>query len=312
MSKSNINPTKAEALSTVSPHDLPLVLRDQVPIYDIKGNPVIPPTDENVDCLFQGSHARAEYQMKTPRGDVITVTVPQPGLAHMWNLKENRFSTSPQSDDWLFNCTAYALGTWNPKDRTGYIIDINEGVWRVLNDPGCAEVIMKPQKVLQGPKQRSAESLTKIPQNYDIFVVWEKQAKNGIHECCHAAKLAGRDLTADDRLDKLVKCYNEQGAVGTVQQPSLVPVWKRPDDLYDVDYENTFVGTKNGLNRLQVMKLGDMLNMKNSEVAPGQTAEPYRDKLCAIYRLKQPTQLWPLNKCRCIQCYEARKEGRVR
>lgn len=205
--------------------------------------------------------------MKTPTGGLpVGVTLPDIFDTHA-RLNDgtgNWAKDSADADDNLYNCTAYALGTWNAVERTGYIIDNNEAMWRVLNDPQLAQVIMPPLKLFgenNNNNNGSIGMLNQAPQHGDILVFWENEvAAGGIRNCCHAAKL-------------------------------IHPQCRNGNSNQGLDLLNLMLDTKNGQNLAGPMSL---LNMKDMV--------DYRNKAHAIYRLAGPTQIWPLDDCRCPQC----------
>ena len=233
---------------------LPVVLRQRVPSDKFHQRPL---ENEPFRPLVPYFGRRWTFQTQTPSGSPVNVTVPIRKDIHQRDEYGDWWP--PGADDNIYNCTAYALDTWNPETREGYLIDEEKGVWTVLNDHELAEVVMEPQKAYNNHHTDSATSMlyqmlpTKAPQHGDIFVLWDDQVQaDGTRYCHHAAKLA-TNLPTDT-----IGSFDSSG------------------DIYDLSEVQML--TKNGTYAPDEQALVDMIAL-------------YGYRTHAIYRLKAPTTL---------------------
>jgi hypothetical protein len=228
------------------------------------------------------------YLTKTPEGFGVEVLVPDPKEAHLRNASGGWANN--KSDD-LWQCTAHALGTWNADTRMGYIVDIKEGIWAILNDPAIAEVIMKPSPL------SLAGTLLKAPEVGDIFVIWEDKESGYQYD--------QKTKTLSDIVVPLVEANGRRPACHAVriEEPHYTPADSKlqtPSDgsIGTLDLVQTMVSSKNGNNALQTSESLDLI-VRNPD---------YKLRSQAIYRLKGKfkTPLASWKPCNCDHCYEAR------
>lgn len=283
-------PVKPKKSSTAIAH-LAAVLKETIPSRRCSEDQQrLGDADDEALIWYGNKHfPRIRYVTKTPEGYTVEVTMPDPEKAHIRDESGNW--QNPKADD-LWQCTAHALGTWDVKKRMGYVVDIQEGIWAVLNDPAIAEVIMKPS--LYPPPACGPGTLLKEPQAGDIFVVWEHEKVKAIEDpksgiwndtVVGAVELNGRRPAC--HAVRIVKpCFAPSGFVAS------------DGSIGTLDMVNTRVSSKNGNHALQE-------NISLDEIVKN---PDYKKRSHGIYRLKgdfkHPLSSWKDKQCDCSHCSE--------